>query len=64
MEHNTKGQAFGLLVFTFFIWGSVYVGGKVIAGDLPPALVACLLLISLDVALSVWETKRLNAAKK
>ena len=42
METKSKGQAFGLLFFTFFIWGSVYVGGKLIAGDLPPALVACL----------------------
>lgn len=42
METKSKGQAFGLLFVTFFIWGSVYVGGKLIAGDLPPALVACL----------------------
>lgn len=42
MEHNTKGQSFALLFFTFFIWGSVYVAGKLIADDLPPALVACL----------------------
>lgn len=42
MEAKPKGQAFGLLFVTFFIWGSVYVGGKLIAQDLPPALVACL----------------------
>ncbi len=37
-----KGQAYGLLVFTFFIWGSVYVAAKLIAGDIPPMLLACL----------------------
>lgn len=39
---ETKPRSFGLLFVTFFIWGSVYVGGKMVAGDLPPALVACL----------------------
>lgn len=42
MKTNPRGQAFGLLFVTFFIWGSVYVGGKMISRDLPPALVACL----------------------
>lgn len=42
METKHKGQAYGLLFFTFFIWGSVYVGGKFISQDVPPALVACL----------------------
>ena len=42
MEKNSKGQAFLLLFVTFFIWGSVYVGGKLIAQDVPPALLACL----------------------
>lgn len=42
MDSKPKGRAFGLLFVTFFIWGSVYVGGKIIAQDLPPALVACL----------------------
>lgn len=42
METKHKGQAYGLLFFTFFIWGSVYVGGKFISQDMPPALVACL----------------------
>lgn len=37
-----KGKAFGLLLITFFLWGSVYVGGRLISQDLPPALVACL----------------------
>lgn len=42
MESTQRGKAFGLLFLTFFIWGSVYVGGKLIAEDIPPALVACL----------------------
>lgn len=42
MESKQRGQAFGLLLITFFIWGSVYVGGKLISDDLPPALLACL----------------------
>lgn len=42
METKPKGQALGLLFVTFFCWGSLYVGGKLIAQDLPPALVACL----------------------
>lgn len=42
METKQRGQAFGLLLITFFIWGSVYVGGKLISNDLPPALLACL----------------------
>ena len=42
MREVSKGQAFGLLVFTFFIWGSVYVAGKLIADAVPPGLLACL----------------------
>lgn len=42
MESKHRGQAYGLLFFTFFIWGSVYVGGRLVSGDLPPGLVACL----------------------
>jgi drug/metabolite transporter (DMT)-like permease len=30
------------LLFTFFIWGSIYIAGKMIAGDIPPYLLACL----------------------
>ncbi len=37
-----KGQAYGLLFVTFFMWGSVYVGAKLIAGAVPPPVVACL----------------------
>ena len=42
MEQASKIRAFGLLLITFFFWGSIYVGGKMIAGDMPAPLVACL----------------------
>ena len=42
MGQSSRGQAFGLLFFTFFIWGSVYVGGKLISTDIPAPLLACL----------------------
>ena len=39
---HSRKQAFGLLLITFFIWGSVYVGGRLVSGDFPPPLLACL----------------------
>ena len=42
MKATTKSQAFGLLFLTFFLWGSVYVGGKFAAGYMSPLMVACL----------------------
>ncbi len=60
MERTSKGQAFGLLFATFFIWGSVYVGGKFIAQDLPPALVACLRCTTAMVPLLLMARKHLG----
>lgn len=60
MERTSKGQAFGLLFATFFIWGSVYVGGKFIAQDLPPALVACLRCTTAMVPLLLMARKHLR----
>ena len=57
METKPSGQAFGLLFVTFFIWGSVYVGGKLIAQDLPPALVACLRCVTAMVPL-LWMARK------
>lgn len=37
-----KTKAYGLLFLTFFFWGSVYVGAKLISGNVPPSLLACL----------------------
>ena len=42
MKTTSKNQAFGLLFLTFFIWGSVYVGGKFVAGYMHPLMVACM----------------------
>lgn len=62
MQGQSKGRAFVLLFFTFFIWGSVYVVGKLIADDLTPSLVACLrcctaLIPLLWMSRSHWGTK-------
>lgn len=42
MEFLKKSRAFLFLVATFFFWGSVYVGGKLISGDVPAPLLGCL----------------------
>lgn len=42
MKTTTKNQAFALLFLTFFLWGSVYVGGKFASGYMSPMMVACL----------------------
>ena len=42
MIDKSRGQAVGLLFLPFFLWGSVYVGGKLLTQELSPALVACL----------------------
>lgn len=41
MEFLKKSRAFLLLLVTFFLWGSVYVGGKMVS-EVPAPLVACL----------------------
>jgi len=35
-------QTVGYILLTFFLWGSIYAVGKLIAGDVPPFLLACL----------------------
>lgn len=42
MELLKKSRAFLLLFVTFFFWGSVYVGGKLISDDVPAPLLGCL----------------------
>ena len=42
MARSNQKLAFALLFFTFFIWGSIYVTGKMISDDVPASLVACL----------------------
>lgn len=41
MELLKRSRAFLLLFLTFFLWGSVYVGGKMVS-EVPAPLVACL----------------------
>ena len=57
MGESSKGQAFGLLFFTFFIWGSVYVGGKMISDAVPAALLACLRCCTAMVPL-LWMSRK------
>ena len=73
MELLKKSRAFLLLFVTFFFWGSVYVGGKLISDDVPapllgilllnetftPSFLVGLVLISADVILSTLETRKL-----
>jgi drug/metabolite transporter (DMT)-like permease len=42
MQEKISRSAWGYLIVTFFFWGSVYVVGKMISGDMPAALVAAL----------------------
>lgn len=60
MEVRAKRQAFGLLLVTFFIWGSVYVGGRLISQDLSPALVACLRCATAMVPLLLMARRHLG----
>lgn len=60
MKNGSRGQAFGLLVSTFFLWGSLYVGGKMIASDMPPALVACLRCCTAMLPLLLMARKHLH----
>lgn len=60
MERSTQKQAFGLLFVTFFMWGSVYVAGKMISDDIPPALLACLRCVVGMVPLLIMARKHLK----
>lgn len=60
METKPSRRAFALLLSTFFFWGSLYVGGKLIAEDLPPALVACLRCSAAMVPLLLMARKHMD----
>ena len=62
MSESSKGQAFGLLFVTFFIWGSVYVGGKMIANEVPAALLACLRCCAAMIPL-LWMSRKYRSIK-
>lgn len=57
MARSSQKQAFALLFFTFFIWGSVYVTGKMISDDVPASLLACLRCVSAMIPLSFMSRK-------
>lgn len=60
MARNNQKQAFALLFFTFFIWGSIYVTGKMISNDVPASLVACLRCVSAMIPLLLMSHKYLK----
>lgn len=62
MGESSKGQAFGLLFVTFFIWGSVYVGGKMISNEVPAALLACLRCCAAMIPL-LWMCRKFRGIK-
>ena len=57
MKTTSRNQAFGLLFLTFFLWGSVYVGGKFAAGYMSPLMVACLRCTTAMIPLSILARK-------
>ena len=57
MAQDTQKQAFGYLLITFFFFGSIYVAGKLIANDLPPAFVAAIRCILALVPLGIMAKK-------
>lgn len=50
-----EGTGIFTAVRYIFIWGSVYVGGKLIAQDVPPALLACLRCVSAMIPLALMS---------
>lgn len=60
MARSNQKQAFGLLFFTFFVWGSVYVAGKMVSAQIPASLVACLRCVSAMLPLLFMSRKYLK----
>lgn len=60
MARSNQKQAFGLLVFTFFVWGSVYVAGKMVSDQVPASLVACLRCVTAMLPLLLMSRKYLK----
>lgn len=59
MARSNQKLAFALL-FTFFIWGSIYVTGKMISDDVPASLVACLRCVTAMIPLYFMSRKHLK----
>lgn len=60
MKASEQGKVFGMLFFTFFIWGSVYVAGKLISDAVPALLLACLRCTSAMIPLLFMARKHLG----
>lgn len=60
MARSNQKLAFALLFFTFFIWGSIYVTGKMISDDVPASLVACLRCVTAMIPLYFMSRKHLK----
>lgn len=60
MKVNSQGRVYGLLFLTFFIWGSVYVAGKMISDAVPAALLACLRCVTAMAPLLLLARKHLH----
>lgn len=60
MGRNSGRQAFPLLFFTFFVWGSIYVAGKMISDDIPASLVACLRCVTAMLPLGFMSRRYRN----
>lgn len=61
MNNGSQGKAYGLIFVTFFIWGSVYVAGKMASNTMPAFLVACLRCVISMIPLWMMSRKYLPA---
>lgn len=60
MGASRKGGAFAALFLTFFFWGSVYVGGKLVSSQCSPFLLACLRCVVAMLPLLLMARKHLG----
>ena len=60
MKANSQVRVYGLLFLTFFIWGSVYVAGKLISDAVPASLLACLRCVTAMAPLLLLARKHLH----
>ena len=61
MEKKNSPSAIPTLLITFFLWGSLYVGGKFLSGKLPPALITALRCLLASLLLLVIARKELRS---
>ncbi len=63
MKPSQGSRAYGLLFLTFFIWGSIYVCGKLISDQIPPALLGCLRCTLGMIPLTMLSAKYIGKVK-